>query len=262
MSWLKLNNYAVPVRQTNPTHGRTAMGGSGKRAFDGTYRKTARNYKRNWMGLETRPVTETEALALRGLLDGEGHSWSFEDSSDFLYSSKGKATASGTATRTGTGGKHGAYITIAAGAAVTWDVELDGSWTLMVWKDVSSTWKHYILDSAGNKYEDGATYGSSIPFLGVSGGVATLGDTGAGGNQLFDDFVALPFLITAGMASAFATSSARFSSLPKLSATGDFIPDASLSVFGAGVELTYTPVVLGGSFDTSAYTVRFGLEEE
>jgi hypothetical protein len=124
-------------------------------------------------------------------------------------------------------------------------------------------WKHYIIDSTGAKYENGVTYGGSIPFLTNPSGTVILGDSASVGTQDFDDFVALPFLITAGMAAAFGTSTVAFSSLPSVLISGDAVGGSgSVAAYGVGLDLRFRPAFLSGAWDDTAMVLTFDLAEE
>ncbi len=265
MAYLKLNGAELSVLVDSPPSMERDKLGLERMLFDGTWNKTIRATKRVWSGFETEPMSRDDAYAWLRFLDGDGHSWSFNAVSDFKYSSKGLPIQTGSPTRitAAPAPKFGAgALQIAAGAEATWATGLTGQWTLMVWKHDGAAWHHYIVRSDASKWVDGVSSGAANAFLTVDGdGDAHLGDTGAGANQHFDDFVALPFMVTSTMAAAFGTATVAFSSLPKLTATGDFIADSSLTVAGVNPKLLARPAFLSGSYAPTASAVMFDLRE-
>lgn len=271
MSFLSINQYALSILQDDVDCSFEQYGSEGP-AYDGTWLRTVRARKRVWGSMSTAPMSRLDAIALAGLLEGLGHHWSFDDSTDFSYSSKGlpifSSTAAPTYGTTSPSPKFGAgRLKLDATKTVTWPTAFGGStahYTLMVWKWSGSVWNHYILRKDGAKWVDGVRNdGASTPFFAVVSGNARLGDTGSGSDQFFDGFVTLPFLISAGMATAFGTATTAFSALPKLTMTGDIVPNESLglTVFGIEPTVVSTPAVISGAYDSSAASVQFSIRE-
>jgi hypothetical protein len=263
--FLALNQYAVPIKASSAPTIRQIAIGSQRRAFDGTLITQRRNHKRSWR-LRTTAMSEANAHALLGLLAGRGHHWSFSSSADYYYSSKGLGKASGTATRTASGGKFTSYITIAAAGQVIWDTDHPDytDSTAMVWYYTSAAWHHYIVRGDGAKWVDGVRNdAASTPFLSIdSSGRTLLGDTGAGAGQDFDDLVSLPFTISADMAEAFGVMTAAFSDLPDLTMTGDIIRGASTTVQGVGdIGGQLYQAAPDGSWAQNLYELEFELAE-
>lgn len=221
MAGLTINEWTVPVAADSASEGVEDIGDEG-RSFDGTLLTTLRATKTG-LDITTIPLAAATVKPLLVLLKGDGEVWSFDDSTYFVYSSKGLNKASGSGTSIS--GKFGLGMRLAAGATMTWAVGSSTTWTLMVWQYnlMLTTWYHWILCSDGTKYRDGVVYGSSIPHLAYSGGTLTLGDAGSIANQDFDGLVYLPAVVTAEMAAAFGTATAAFGLLPRLLLGGDLI---------------------------------------
>lgn len=232
MSALTINEWPLPAAVGSVAE-ETEDIGDEARAFDGTLNCSLRATKTN-TSIQTIPVAAATAAPLLALLRGDGHTWSFDDATYFVYSSKGLNKASGTGT-TLASGKFGRGMRLSSGATMTWAPGTATTWTLMVWRLNGATWEHYILCSDGTKYKDGAVYGSAIAFLAFSGGTLTLGDSGSGANQDFDGLVLLPAVVTAEMAASFGTATTAFGLLPQLLMGGDLVLEGTRTVKGQDV---------------------------
>lgn len=229
MAFLTVNGVEISIAEGEAAES-TERIGEDLRAFSGGLISTTRAWKRGWR-FRTIPMTAALAYAWLRLLRGDGHSWSFDDATYYLYSSKGLAPSSGTGTRrTATPAPHvgSAYVRLSAGATLSYPAALTGAWTLMVWIYESGAWHNYIECSDGTKYKDGAVYGSAIAFLTVTAGAAILGDSGSGAVQDFDDFVVLPFIAPAAWAAVWGVATEPFSALPQLAFDGDFVEDGPI----------------------------------
>lgn len=236
------------------------------RAFDGTLLSTTLASKRV-VTVTTPPLAALEAEPWRCLLNGGdviGQSWSFDDtaSTNWQWSSKGLGKASGTGSSLGSG-KFGAGLRIAAAGQVTWAPGAATQWTLMVWRynTLLSAWQHWILCSDGTKYLAGVATGTSIDWLAFASGVLTLGDSGSIANQDFDDLVFLPCVITSTLALAFGTTTTAFSALPRLTLTGDVIPETTRTVEGSEVTAEGVQAMIGGVWDSTGRRLSATLTE-
>lgn len=246
MAGLTINGWTCPVAAESASEGVDDIGDEG-RSFDGTLLTTLRATKSS-LAVTTIPLAVATVLPLMALLKGDGHVWSFDDSTYFVYSSKGLNKASGSGTSIT--GKFSNGMRLAAGATMTWAVGASSTWSLMVWRynTLTTTWIHWILCSDGTKYQNGAVYGSAISFLAFSSGTLTLGDSGSVANQDFDGLVFLPAVVTAEMALAFGTASAAFGLLPRLLLGGDLILEGSRTAKASVDGVQVTQGMDGGSF--------------
>jgi hypothetical protein len=265
MPFLKINGYPLPVADGQCQETLELLGDTA-RAFDGTRLSTLLASKRV-LQVATTPLAALEAEPLRCLLNGgdvTGQKWSFDDTSstNWQWSSKGLGKASGSGTSLGSG-KFGAGLRIAAAGQVTWAPGAATQWTLMVWRysALLSAWQHWILCSDGTKYLAGAATGTSITWLAFSGGVLTLGDSGSATNQDFDDLVFLPCVITAAQAAVFGVATTAFSELPKLTLTGDVIPETTRSAAGEEVSSELVQAMIGGAWDSTGRRLSARLVE-
>lgn len=265
MPFLAVNGATLSVQDGGCQETLEVLGDSA-RSFTGTLLTTTLAQKRI-LQVQTPPLAATEAEPWRCLLNGGdtiGQSWSFDETSgtDWQWSSKGLGKASGSATSLGSG-KFGAGVRIAAAGQVTWAPGVATQWTLMVWRysTLLTAWQHWILCSDGTKYLAGVSTATSITWLAFSSGVLTLGDSGSIANQDFDDLVFLPCVISSTLALAFGTATSAFSALPKLTLTGDVIPETTRSVEGSEVSAELVQAMIGGSWDSTGRRLSATLSE-
>lgn len=266
MPFLTINNVTVSVDAKSGDRKWKEIGDR-DRAFDGTLRSTRQALKRSWEFVSN-PLPLAEADALVALVQGRGHAWSFDVD---LYSSKGlaKKTQTGTVNPAIAGGKFGNKVQLTVGppaGQVSWGVGLTGDYTLTVWRNEASVWKHYVIRKTGvtvNKWKDGVQDDLlATGWLTVNGsGDVVLGD-GSNADD-FDDLVALPFSIPSSWVSALFSSTRAFPSLPKLEAGGVSMssPTTPISVHGIVDKESPEPHVSGGAWQDGAKRIEFSLEE-
>jgi hypothetical protein len=270
MPFITVNGLQLGILNDNADESNDIIG-ERERAFSGTLLSSVRAVKRSW-ALKTEPLGSAVGVAWAGLFNGVGHRWGFDDSTYYAYSSKGLGytTLVGTLTRrTATPSpKFGsAYIRLTAGGSLTYGVQvpLSSPWALMVWRYESGTsaWHHYIKNSDGTKYRDGAVYGGSIDFLDMLATAAILGDAASIAPQDFDDFVSVPFVIPASWAAVLGVATSAFSDLPRLEVAGDFIRETSLQVEGEEVSTHYIQFYdnSAGAWDGAGRELSFTIRE-
>src|SRR3990167_6718991 len=91
MSFLRVNGWALPVADSSVSEAHD-LGGDFSRSFSGSLLSDERYDKRVWSG-QTAPVTEMVAEAIKGIVRGLGHVWSWDSD---LYSSKGLGVSGST----------------------------------------------------------------------------------------------------------------------------------------------------------------------
>lgn len=267
MSFFIVQNHAVPLKvATSPTLIPQMVGDQG-RSFAGQPLETFQSIKRQWKATTT-ILGELEARFLAALLEGRGHTWNFDDSTFFGYSSKGlgptPASAANGARYTTTSKFGAAGLQVTASSQVQFNVGYDFEWTAMVWQGSNlSTAHHYIVTSSGHKWVDGVSNDSaSTPFIDETGGNFLLGDpAGSTANNRFDDFVVIDALIPANWAVDFGVTTAAFSPLPKLRCKGDFLWNNTYFVRGSDVQLTFAQGAVDGVFFDDLSEVDFTLTE-
>lgn len=265
-SFLLLQNHAIPVATGSATE-RTIITGDLSRAYNGAPLHTIQAIRKGWP-VKTTWLLPTRARFLIALLQGRGHTWDFDDVSDFEYSSKGLGATSGTAangTRNTTAKEFGAAgLQVASGSYVQWDVGYDYEWTVMVWVG-NSAWSartHYIVSSNGDKWVDGVqNNAASTPFITFSGGSLRLGDTGSGTAQYFDDLIVIDEIMDSSFAADFGAMTAAFGPLPKLRCRGAMLNQNTYHVLGTEITSEYAQGTVDGVFYNDLMSVSFVLNE-
>jgi hypothetical protein len=210
-------------------------------------------------------LTQAEAHAVRELVQGKGHSWSFD--TDFYSDLKGLGPSSSTGASLDTGTKqYGAAslaLTFPTGQ-ITFPVGAT-AWTVAAWRR-TTTFRHWVIRSDNTRWLDGVSDAvSSTAWLVVTSSTLQIVTAGFAGTWI-DDLVFFPFLVpTTWPAELYAEAAARaWTPLPRLRLAGDVT--AQLSGAAATVEGTAldAPTLMGapsGTFLTTLEEVSFELTE-
>lgn len=161
MAGLKLCGVAVPITEASRSD---YFAEDRARAFDGTPRAVVRARKRE-LQLRAGVKSANWTDALRRLVNGEGHAWSFDAD---LYSSKGLGHSAGSASIIGGGGKYVSGIDVAA--SVAFPISASAG-TVLAWKRLgdASTWEHFIRIGSST-YKNGVLATSEdMSWLNTSG---------------------------------------------------------------------------------------------
>lgn len=253
MAYLTLNGITIPVASGDGGERDDSMY-AGARSITGTYVEDLVATKRIWE-CTTPILSRAEALAVKGLVLGDGQSWSFDTD---LYSDKKGAllTSSGNATRATSAPtpKFGAgRLNVATSAITYWDESL-ANWTVGVWYYDTSVWVHRLETAAGTQWEDGVegVYGWS---LAPSGTAYQLG-VGA-----WDDLVLLPYTLTDAQGLQWPQSEA-WSNLPHMTLDGDISNGQAYTVQAdrGSVSIEHVTAVIGGG-TTTGWIVSFVLKQ-
>ncbi len=239
--FLTLNGFAVPIADSLQQF--DVVGDPTRRAIDGHALLGENRRLRRWT-MRTPLIEHADAEALRLLIIGKGHYWSFDDAAieRAVYSSRGVRDAAQAGTPAiSVESKYGANaLELNVGEDVSWtglDVNSTTRFTSMVWVKTTEGggYDHHIRTSGGLRYVNGILDGA--PSL---NGMMTTTSTSfvlrypsSGTSDVaveFDDLVVFPFVITAAMALAFGTAVLPFSELPVLLADGDFANGESVLV--------------------------------
>lgn len=229
MSYVTLNGVVLPVAELAEQDDSVKSVG---RSVNGTIFKDRRHPKRRW-DFACAVKTREEAEALKRLVDGVGHHWSFDSTA---YSDKGMTTSSGafTLSSAGIGPKFSAqYGVLTLSADITFETDWSDAYTVSVWVISGGSWLHrvHVWDgSTTTKYEDGVAgaYGWSYA---ISSGVLTLASGG------YDDLVVTPYAWPESWITSFDDTNPF--TLPRLWMSGDAIGDAAVQVIGDDVELEH-----------------------
>jgi hypothetical protein len=158
MPFLAISGVELPVAEWSCEEVRI---GEADRALSGAVHSDARTFKKVWHHLRTPPMTKANADAYRGLIRGDGHTWSFDASS--LAGSTGSVLESnGTETypTASPAPKHGArYVNVPPGGGLTGTVGGFAAWGAMFWRYdyaedgggniLSPSWQHWFLGPLG-----------------------------------------------------------------------------------------------------------------
>lgn len=243
MPMLTLNEVTIltGVQRANE---RLEVIGDQARAFDGSWLET-RTSEKEVFEIQTSLLSQAEGEALKLLLEGQGHNWTFDV--DRFSTGKGLGPSAGAAAGTITaGGKFGKYIALAAAEQVTWPTGFGNpttnDYTILLFEDVGAPWDRWAIKNIQGvvtKFLNGVSSGAATPFVSVdTSGDITIGD-GVGAFDI-DDLVFVPFampdswLVTGGGLDA---PTRAFSNLPALEADGDFVNNQIIEVQGRNVRI-------------------------
>lgn len=222
MTTLALAGIDVPIstgswQQDEPL----LVGRSMDRRFSGRLGSGIRAVKRRWTG-KTPLLPLATAAAFEGLLRGDGHRWSFDVD---LFSDKGLGPEAGHAATQGTSGKFSGKVSVAGQGLVVYRAGLGSRWTLALWHWESTVWVHYLITSTSVFYRDGVGYGSALPFgVSVVAGALTLYGTAVIGiPELYDDVLAVPYIMPADWPAQLYARAAALPAIPELDAVGDVV---------------------------------------
>ncbi|MBN9687118.1 MULTISPECIES: hypothetical protein [unclassified Corallococcus] len=243
MAYLTLSGIEVRCSASKGLTQKPTLRGPRVRTFSGWAQSGTRSRDFIWSG-GTPPMPMADAQALRRLIDGDGHSWSFEANGDTgLVSSKGlAATVVGTVgvgpgsstPHFGTGG-----LVLAAGASVTWATATTGNYVAGAWLKgafSAGVWQHVVVapwaDRTWLNGEEWLAYGDleadTLIGLGVGlrapGAFTISNHPGASGPLDCDDLVLLPYGVPESWVPQWAAAATPFGPLPYHRADGTGIP--------------------------------------
>lgn len=245
--------HAIPVAHEKADVHRELIGDV-KRSYSGKMLGTNRAIKNKWQ-FTTTWLVELEWRFLRAILEGEGHHWSFDDSSDYKYSSKGLGPTSVTYIARYTGStkfSSAGALQVTLAQYVQYNVGYTNEWTVMVWRLESGTWHHYIVNNSSEKWVDGVRNdAASTPFITMVSGNIRIGDTGSGATQYFEDLVVIPEKINASWAVDLGVMTAAFSDLPLVRVGGNLFLSKTHYVRGFDVDVKLTQGFSGGSWQSN-----------
>ncbi|TQF14044.1 hypothetical protein FJV41_20820 [Myxococcus llanfairpwllgwyngyllgogerychwyrndrobwllllantysiliogogogochensis] len=254
MAFLSLSGIPIPLDAGSPLQYRRELLGEVSRSFAGQLRSGVRG--RRWtLSGSTMPLLLEEALAMRDLVDGRGHSWSFDAG---MASSTGIVPSLITGSAGGQlgGAKYGAgRMRCAPGGRVRWPL-VQGTETL--WRTTlafwvrgpelgSGAWTHLVIDLATEEvYRDGVLW-TTVDVLtdysivvAVTEAYLEMGCHADGvGEVSYDDLVVLPYRVPTSWLPTWATSNVPFGPLPfhRVAGTGVHEPVLMLGQAGDGTAM-------------------------
>lgn len=261
MAFLTINGIDVEVAASSPPAATSEEVGERVRAFDGTLRVSRHAIKLSYE-FTTPPMSRADATALRRLLMGEGHAWSFDST---LYSSKGLGGSSVTnAGQQASGSSKFGAGRLQVGATtgtITFAASLGSTWSVGLWRSTDgTTYTHYLVRSDGAKWVDGTrSDATATTWLSVSGGSLTIANT-TGTAVYYDDLVALPFLTADTWGPMLGVATSAFSALPSLSVTGDMV-EGTTTCIGAADSYEVLAASVDGTWTSNLRRLRAILSE-
>jgi len=200
--FLRLNGWPIPIAVGSASQTTEIFDPYGSE--DGRSIPSSRLPPRETFIGRTPPLEYDDAGTLRGMLAGASHVVS-ADINAWSSSGVGPTVAASGNWSLGVrpsgsfpGAGHGrGFLTVTT--SIGWAFALPPTWTVMFWRDVTTTPAHVVVRSDGRVWTDGVETGTA-PEVDVSDGTLTLS---AG---VYDDIVAMPFLASADFIAAFYRS--------------------------------------------------------
>tara|TARA_R110000868_G_C10801037_1_gene757083 strand:- start:72 stop:863 length:792 start_codon:yes stop_codon:yes gene_type:complete len=212
----------------------------------------------------TAPLTPSAAADVMGLLTRKAEHWDFDDATYWQYSEAGTGASGGSGSRAtaAPAAKYGAArLNVPLGTYWEANTQIAGAWMVMVWIYEGGAWHHYASASDSTKYKDGAVYGSSIPFITVSGGQVRIGDAAAVAAQAFDDLYVLRWVGSASLVAAVYAMGVAVRG-PNPYVTGDLVAGwtATTAVCRGIPDVEYAPHV-ATTFENLGQVIQFEISE-
>lgn len=260
--FLRCNGIPIPVLDESATDSPEEIGDR-RRAIDGSMLLERRAVKSAWE-FETALQDPATALAMRDLLLGRGHVWTFESS---LYGSRGVPIASGgsavaTYAKFGTKSLEVAPSTNAVISGLDWN-PATAPWSAAFWITTGSGWYHIVESSAGRRYQNGVDVGTNLY---VTTGTNTINLRNVSGvlGLWFDDVWLAPYLFPTTWPAALYAYGSAVGLAPRLNVDGLMIDHnrAGGSVCVAEVaSVRPRQGYSGGSFSADLRSIRATLHE-
>lgn len=265
MALLKLNGVDVEVTDSEWEPVRL---GEMVRSLNGAPRSTAKVKKAN-LRFTTGLLTVPHARALRGLVEGEGHVLSFEDTSSpsaYLYTSRAAAPSLVPSGFQGgrVAGRHGTgALRLNEPTQVAWQLEPSPAWTVLCWlRRDGGVWRHIMTSTnfggAFRAWVNGALAPDELSeevYMLPDG--TLLASSSATGDIEVDEIVALPFEVPdAWVPALYAFHIARaWPALPYVLAEGPRFPTGGLLCLGEAGSAKARPLrtSVGEVFDFTLY---------
>lgn len=266
MSYLTLNELVLDPAIKGRSFGYQTLGQQA-RDQDGGLMGTQTAIKRFWR-FRTVPIVQSEANGWIALLGGDtslkARHWSYD--ADLFDDGKGLNISAGSTAGAGTtpGQKFGAgYLRLSIAEQITYPTALTDEWTFMHYlEDGAGGWDHYVIDSDGTEWKNGATIsGGTITWVSIDGsGNIILGD-GAGAFKI-DDVVVIPAIVPPlWITGTWQSRAAAFSDFPHLLASGDVMDGKIVEVKPRILSISPSEFIDGGVFQTTSQVISFTLDE-
>lgn len=261
---LTVNGITIPVcawKESDEEIGERTRAASGKSLVSIRDRKIVRK-------LTVRTEDTTLAEAIKGLLCGDGLSWTFDID---WYSEQGLpviATAGAASSSLGSTAPTPAFgakrLAIPAATTVSWQLpdRYSVSWTLIFWAYYLGAWHHYVVNSLGAKWKDGVTTTASVYVNVVTAGGTTQMQLSApsGAATYYDDVVAVPYLWPSTWPAQVYAGMRAWKPFPFLEVNGDLMPQFGL--FTCRGEYNGAPCTNRGAASGRLREMEFTLYED
>lgn len=243
VDFLKVNDYPIRVKVDTPQRTPVERGTKQDSATGKPLRVI--NKRTNDFNMETPPLTKVEAETVRGLLEGWGHFYPFDDTR--IYSSKGLPA-----------------ISVDEDAVVDTDeniLDLTGDYTAEFEPAGTPRWSvafksagtGYVKTSEGDIYEGGEE--GSLPS-----GVTITDDEVSFTDITLTDLIIVPFVATQRFAEVRHETTNLYSRVPKIRVDGVIVSEETM-FYGTTGEREYQPFYKDGVYHYEGQTISFDLTE-
>lgn len=220
MSALLINGLEIPVSAEGWQESVEEIGVR-QRAYSGSALSSVRARKRLWSG----SVASTDATlirAIRGLIAGEGHYWSFD--TDLYSDGKGLPPTKFEDSSIVAGGKYGSALGVDVNKSAAWYVGFGAPFTVCVFAhDGDGEFQHWAIVDNGSGRPVAYCNGSPdklTGWLSVSNGRLTLSATTT---WVWDELVATPYAWPLSWITAMRDRTAPMQATPILDVSGDLV---------------------------------------
>ncbi len=258
MSFLSLNGWAIELAPDSGRQRYESIDVPTRSEMMVSQRRPRRGVT-GW-SFRTVPCEPDVANAVECLVDGVGHSWTFDES---LFSSRGRAPASTSGAAIVSGGDHLSCMEVST--SISWDLTrgiypIDRLWTILVSRLETAVWHRYVVRSDGAKWLDGVRNDAlSTTWLTMVDGTLTITDTAQKYDEMHCYACEMPDAAIESFY-AYQTTVDALPALPGLAADGDFITPRLATVIG---RVEAQPLVQlaasGGTWVNSGRVVPFAL---
>jgi len=227
------------------------------RSLSGAPRSTKRVKKRDHrFTTDQGGLLLEEAEALRGLISGDGHVITFDESLITSRTLLPYSVSDTTVEPSYDTGKHGFELYAEDGSQVKWAVGYTEWYTLLFWRMVSGSWRHYVVRRRNltnllvDVWENAVQTDVDPEMLRVD--ATTTGDLVLeclDGHEYLDDVVALPFRVPDSWPPYLYTfhDDSPWGALPLVKASGPGVPSTGLTALGEVYTGRRVPMIDAGT---------------
>ena len=222
-TFLKVNNYPIKILVDNPSSDFLRVG-EGKRSAQGDYSKSYRHYNQSWE-LQTGIYKREKVVAIKRLLEGQGHAFFLQEGSNTFKSSKGLKPSTLTFSQD---------VREIKEVYIKFSPKYQENYTIIIWREnnmyVSTRQKDYYNGEESSPHD----------FFSFTASGLEIEDSGS---NIYNAIIVLPYICTKDMIQAFYNYDNYFSELPKIHISGEIYPveceSATSDVEGTSFEYSY-----------------------